>query len=285
MKNIYLLIAILCIAGCGNRTTTTVIQYDQLASYEDIDKAIDHIVEPGNWNEDDCTTIDARINACEMYSLIDSTQTNALKEKLNSYSNKYLYDGVDSLFRCPSYKGLTFWRDMLSYMQKQYDYYIQQQVSLASSNMKKAKIIIDDYDKVCQWAQASGYAKPKFLEKYPINIASEVNYYKNKIQNEPNYKNYFKVNTDLKRTMDGMKARMEASRVKYYDGLEDLVEDHILKNELTEEEVLDLQLKFNALESSSSTHSQKAIDKLSKFVTDYITALIEKENEAASANI
>ena len=283
MRKIFILMAVLClaVAGCKNTSNTVVIEYETLASYEDIDKAIDQLVLPGNWNEDDCTTIDARINACKMYSLIDANQSVALKRKLNTYSNKYLYDGVDALFRKPSYQGLSDWRSMLSYMQKQYDSYTQQQIQLASANMKKAQIIIDDYDKVCSWANASGKATPEFLKKYPVNIPSAVLSYHDKIKKEPNYQTYFKANTDLKKSMDGMQARMESSRVKYYDGLEKLVEEYIVKNALTEEEALDLQIRFNALDQSAA-HSSAAINKLQDFVDDYITKLMENENESSS---
>ena len=268
-------------AGCKNSSNSVAIEYETLASYEDIDKAIDQLVQPGNWNEEDCTTIDARINACKMYALIDAKQSTALKQKLNSYSNKYLFEGVDELFRKTSYQGLDFWKSMLAYMQKQYDNYTAQQIPLASANMKKAQIIIDDYKKVCDWANASGYASPEFLRKYPVNISSAVLSYHDKIRREPNYQTYFKVNTDLKNSMDGMQARMEASRVKYYDGLEVLVEEYITTNQLTEEQALDLQLKFNALEASSS-HSSAAVGKLQKFVDGYINMLIERENESDS---
>lgn len=281
MKKIFILMAVLCMAGCKNSSNSVAIEYETLASYEDIDKAIDQLVQPGNWNEEDCTTIDARINACKMYALIDAKQSTALKQKLNSYSNKYLFEGVDELFRKTSYQGLDFWKSMLAYMQKQYDNYTAQQIPLASANMKKAQIIIDDYKKVCSWANASGYASPEFLSKYPVNIANAVLSYHDKIKKEPNYQTYFKANTDLKKAMDGMQARMEASRVKYYDGLEVLVEEYITTNQLTEEQALDLQLKFNALEASSS-HSSAAVGKLQKFVDGYINMLIEKENEAAS---
>lgn len=281
MKKIFILMAVLCMAGCKNSSNSVAIEYETLASYEDIDKAIDQLVQPGNWNEEDCTTIDARINACKMYALIDAKQSTALKQKLNSYSNKYLFEGVDELFRKTSYQGLDFWKSMLAYMQKQYDNYTAQQIPLASANMKKAQIIIDDYKKVCSWANASGYASPEFLSKYPVNIANAVLSYHDKIKKEPNYQTYFKANTDLKKAMDGMQARMEASRVKYYDGLEVLVEEYITTNQLTEEQALDLQLKFNALEASSS-HSSAAVSKLQKFVDGYINMLIEKENEAAS---
>lgn len=283
MKKIYILITCLSLVACGNRQTDVAIQYDALASYEDIDKAIEHLVGPGNWNADDCTTIDARINACEMYGLIDERQCEALKMKLNSYSNKYLYDGVDALFRKASYKGLDFWRDMLAYMEKQYDSFTRQNVSLASANMKKAKNIIDDYDKVCRWANASGYAKPEFLKKYPFNIPSAVAANHKKIEAESNYQTYFKGNTDLKNAMNGMQGRMEKSRVKYYDALEELVEAYVEENELTEEQALDLQLRFNALEPSYATHSQAAINRLNGFVDNYINTLIEKENESASS--
>ena len=281
MKKIFILMAVLCMAGCKNSSNSVAIEYETLASYEDIDKAIDQLVQPGNWNEEDCTTIDARINACKMYALIDATQSTALKQKLNSYSNKYLFEGVDELFRKTSYQGLDFWKSMLAYMQKQYDNYTAQQIPLASANMKKAQTIIDDYKKVCDWANASGDATPEFLKKYPVNISSAVLSYHDKIKREPNYQTYFKANTDLKKAMDGMQARMEASRVKYYDGLEVLVEEYITTNQLTEEQALDLQLKFNALEASS-THSSAAVSKLQKFVDGYINMLIEKENEAAS---
>lgn len=282
MKKIYILITFLSVVACGNRQTDVAIQYDALASYEDIDKAIEHLVGPGNWNADDCTTIDARINACEMYGLIDERQCEALKMKLNSYSNKYLYDGVDALFRKASYKGLDFWRDMLAYMEKQYDSFTRQNVSLASANMKKAKNIIDDYDKVCRWANASGHAKAEFLQKYPINISSAVAANHKKIEAESNYQTYFKGNTDLRNAMNGMQARMEKSRVRYYDELEKLVEKHITENELSEEDALDLQLRFNALESSSSTHSAAAIEKLADYVDDYIDTLIEEEDAQTS---
>lgn len=281
MKKIFILMAVLCMAGCKNSSNSVAIEYETLASYEDIDKAIDQLVQPGNWNEEDCTTIDARINACKMYALIDATQSTALKQKLNSYSNKYLFEGVDELFRKTSYQGLDFWKSMLAYMQKQYDNYTAQQIPLASANMKKAQIIIDDYKKVCSWANASGDATPEFLKKYPVNISSAVLSYHDKIKKEPNYQTYFKANTDLKKVMDGMQARMEASRVKYYDGLEKLVEEYIVKNELTEEEALDLQIRFNALDQSAS-HSSAAISKLQDFVDDYITKLMEKENESSS---
>lgn len=281
MKKIFFLLAVLCMAGCKNSSNSVAIEYETLASYEDIDKAIGQLVQPGNWNEEDCTTIDARINACKMYALIDAKQSTALKQKLNSYSNKYLFEGVDELFRKTSYQGLDFWKSMLAYMQKQYDNYTAQQIPLASANMKKAQIIIDDYKKVCSWANASGYATPEFLSKYPVNIANAVLSYHDKIKNEPNYQTYFKANTDLKKAMDGMQARMEASRVKYYDGLEKLVEEYIVKNELTEEEALDLQIRFNALDQSAS-HSSAAISKLQDFVDDYITKLMENENESSS---
>lgn len=281
MRKIFILMAVLCVVGCKNPSNTVVIEYETLASYEDIDKAIDHLVLPGNWNEDDCTTIDARINACKMYSLIDANQSVALKRKLNTYSNKYLYDGVDSLFRQTTYQGLSFWKSMLSYMQKQSDSYTQQQIQLASANMKKAEIIIADYGKVYSWANAAGKATPEFLKKYPLDISSAVLSYHDKIKKEPNYQTYFKANTDLKKAMDGMRGRMEASRVKYYDGLEKLVEEYILKNELTEEAALDLQIRFNALDQSAA-HSSAAINKLQDFVDDYITKLMENENESSS---
>lgn len=280
MKKIFLLMVVLCVAGCKNPSNTVAIEFESLNTYEDIEKAIEVLVKPGNWNEYDCTTIDYRIGICQMYSSIEPEDAVTLKRMLNTYSNKYLYDGVDSLFRQPSYQGLSFWKSMLAYMQKQYaDYTYQEITRLFTSDMDKAQTIIDDYKKVCDWANASGDATPEFLKKYPVNISSAVLSYHDKIKKEPNYQTYFKANTDLKKAMDGMQARMEASRVKYYDGLEKLVEEYIVKNELTEEEALDLQIRFNALDQSAS-HSSAAISKLQDFVDDYITKLMEKENES-----
>lgn len=277
MRKIYLILAILCLVSCVGNQTSTKIDYNTLNSAEDIDKAIDQLVQPGNWTWDDCSTIDNKINSCRRYNVINDTQTKTLKQKLNSYSAKYLYEGVDALFRQSSYQGLQLWRDMLKNLQAQYDSFVSQGVELSVFNMTKAKDLIDAYDTVYAWANASGSAKAKFLEKYPYDISAAVTNYCNKVTSHANYQTYFKNNTDLHKSMDGMAKRMEASRVKYYDALEVLVEKHITERNLTEEQALDTQLAFNALEPSTSTHSEAAIRKLDEFVNNYIDTLLQDE--------
>lgn len=286
MKRIYLLItALMCLVACNNQGGGTApIKYDSLMSYEDVVKAIEQLVQKGNWNENDCSTIDTKINSMRRYSSLNESENKSLKAYLYSQSCKYMYAGVDSLFKSSKYIRLDKWRRMLSYMADlEANFMEHKYIEISSPDYNDTRRLLDDYDKVSRWANASGYAKPEFLKKYPFNIPSAVAANRKKIEAESNYQTYFKGNTDLKNAMNGMQGRMEKSRVKYYDALEELVEAYVEENELTEEQALDLQLRFNALEPSYATHSQAAINRLNGFVDNYINTLIEKENESASS--
>lgn len=99
---------------------------------------------------------------------------------------------------------------------------------------------------------------------------------KDTIESNKYYTIYFSNNSEITGGVKEFPTRLTSSKKNYYRELENLIEEKIVRDKMSETECYKLVADFQKL--TKNNNQEAAFDKLNKFVTNYIKKLNTSKN-------
>ena len=203
----------------------------------------------GKWSADGYGKIETRIHTDSVYSNIEMQEANSLRMFLYSSSCIYVKEGVDKLFQQESYPPgkIAHYENALNHLRGK----ISEQGG--NSNLTEASNMFSAYHQLMtalSFGANAVYSRP--LKAYSGGSADGR---KSRIQGMPYYKSHFSKNSSIRSKVDRIDSDMKDAEKKYYESLEQLVENHY-KSTGRIEEILEDQIRFEEISTNKSANSK-----------------------------
>lgn len=284
MKRITIVLgALMCLWACTNSQTKVnrAITLD-LQSGEGIINSIRLITEaPENWSQERFDSVHTAIISLAAAGALDQNINEDKSHMANLFtaSAALLQYEADSVFRLSSYNGYSQMCKDLKFLKEKHGRWFEAGIDIEKKNpsLDFVSDLFAEYEKVLKNSKRTFSKTPIMLADYklePYNLNYTTT--ENSIKNNKYYTKYFSKNTAITNGIKEFPSRLSASKKKYMDELETMIEQTAVSDSLSLMQLLTIQGEFNTMARGAS---QEAIDALVKFVTNYVEP-VKKENYA-----
>lgn len=261
------ILAISLLASCGKNGNDGFNKSIVLGDIKDGDQlidAIDSITSNTNlWTQERYDTLRTKINSLYAAQVIESDAT--MLEYLYVQSVGCLKNRVDEEFKKPRYTNYPQLKSDLAFLKKDNDILYDEGVTKANPDprLEKVQDIFTNYENVLNMSKYTFAQKAKIMQPYSGDYTST----KRAIENNVYYDEYFSKNSDITNGVKEFPSRLAASKSKYYNDLEELVEEEIVEQKMTKIECLKMFSEFEKKAKGQCPDS--TITKLRNFVSNY----------------
>lgn len=282
-KNIVLLIASVLIMACtGARTNVNRAITLDLESGQGIINSINLITaRPQNWNQARFDSVHVAIISLATCGELDKNidEDKSHMAHLFTASSALLQYKADSVFRLSSYGEYQQMRKDLKFLQAKHKDWLNAGISVDTNNISLDFVsdLFKQYESVLNLSKSTFAKSPKILDNYKLqayNLSYEPT--KNKIEGNKHYSKYFSNNTAIVNGVSEFPRRLAASKKKYMDELETMIEKTAISDSLSLLQLLTIQSEFNTMAKGAS---DDAVNALSTFVENYVEPVKKEDNE------
>lgn len=275
MKRITIVIgALMCLWACTNSQTKVnrAITLD-LQSGEGIINSIELITKtPENWSQERFDSVHVAIASLALAGELNVqiSEDKSYMANLFTASAALLQYEADSVFKLSSYKGYSQMCKDLEFLKNKHGSWVNAGVPILDPNVSLDFVsdLFNEYEKVLKDSKRTFSKKPEILADYklePYNLGYTAT--ETRIRNNKYYGKYFSKNTIITNGIKEFPNRLSASKKKYMDELETMIEQTAVSDSLSMMQLLTIQSDFNSMAKGSS---QDAIDALVNFVANYV---------------
>lgn len=282
-RYIFIIGVICCICSCTNSRTKVnrAITLD-LKSGQGILNSINLITAtPQNWNQVRFDSVHVAIVSLATCGELDKNidEDKSHMAHLLTASSALLQYKADSVFKMSSYGEYQQMCKDLKFLQAKHKDWLNAGISVETKNTSLDFVsdLFKQYESVLKLSKSSFAKSPKILDNYELqayNLSYEPT--KNKIEGNKYYTKYFSNNTAIVNGVSEFPSRLTASKNKYINELETMIEQTAVSDSLSLLQLLTIQSKFNTMAKGASAD---AINALSMFVENYVEPVKKEDNE------
>lgn len=282
-RNILLVIATLCLIACtGARTNVNRAITLDLESGQGILNSINLITaKPQNWNQARFDSVHVAIISLATCGELDRNidEDKSHMAHLFTASAALLQYKADSVFKMSSYGEYQQMCKDLKFLKAKHKDWLNAGISVESQNVSLNFVsdLFKQYESVLSMSKSSFAKSPKILDNHKLqayNMSYEPT--KNKIEGNKYYSKYFSNNTAIIKGVSEFPSRLAASKKRYMDELETMIEKAAVTDSLSLLQLLTIQSDFNTMAKDASTD---AVNALSMFVENYVEPVKKEDNE------
>ena len=265
--------AICCICSCTDSRTKVnrPITLD-LESGQGILNSINWITSsPDNWTQERFDTVHIAIISLASCGELDRNINEDKKHMAHLFtaSSALLQYKADSVFQTSTYSDYQQMCKDLKFLKTKHNEWVNAGIPVESENtsLNFVSDLFAQYESVLKHSKSNFAKTPKILANYklqPYDLSYEKT--QEKIEGNKYYSKYFSKNTSITSGVSEFPKRLYASKKKYMDELETMIEQTAVSDSLSLLQLLTIQSEFNKMAEGAS---QTAINSLSSFIEKY----------------
>lgn len=272
-----------CLCSCaGPRTEVKRAIALDLNSGQGILNSIELITDsPDNWSQARFDSVHVAIVSLASCGELNKNINEDKSHMANLFtaSAALLQYKADSVFRCSRYDGYRQMCKDLEFLKDKHKDWISAGVPVDDPNASLDFVsdLFSHYDNVLRLSRRTFEKTPEIMANYKLqdyNLSYTTT--KNMIEGDKYYRRYFSNNSAITGAVSEFPNRLAASKKKYMDELETMIEKTAISDSLDLMQLLTIQGNFNSMAQGAS---QDAIDALVKFITNYVEPAKKEYNE------
>jgi len=236
---------------------------------------------PENWNQARFDSVHVAIVSLAACGELDKNinEDKSHLANLLTASTALLQYKADSIFQLSSYSGYQQMCKDLEFLKAKHRDWISADIPVENRNISLDFVseLFTEYARVLTLSKSSFAKSPKILNNYKLqayNLSYEPT--QNSIERNKYYSKYFSNNSAITSAVSEFPSRLAASKKKYMDELETMIEKTAVTDSLSLIQLLTIQGEFNTMAKDAS---DDAIQVLSNFVEHYVEPVREQGNE------
>lgn len=215
------------------------------------------------WTQERYDSLSREINSLFTAGVIESAE--APMENLYVLSVSCLKNRVDEEFKKPRYANYSQLKSDLAFLKKNNAFLYDMGVTEEKSDprLEKVEDIFNNYEDVLRLSKSTFGQTPVIMRAYSGDYQPT----KSKIESNKYYSTYFSNNSEITGGVKEFPSRLTTAKKNYYTELEQLIEEKIVRDKISDTECFQLAYDFQKLTTNSN--QEAAFERLNKFVTNY----------------